>query len=236
MFRFFQELGFQGEDLETIRRLMKEAVSADLNLLAICDEYGRISSYEERLLLVRALYAERLDENLLPAYEDRERRRTVAMRFFAEGELEPLCDFMEQRFLKVFDNRDLRWSNELTVKTAFLTILFNDTFYIVDSETAIDRGYADLTLILRPDTRKYKLLDHLLEFKFLRWEDLGADNQAARGMDRAALRALAPVADRIREAEAQLADYRKTLERVYGEKLKLRTHAVVCVGMERLVW
>lgn len=53
---FFEQLGFRGEDLNTIRQLMKEAVSADLNLLAICSEYGRISSYEERLLMLRALY------------------------------------------------------------------------------------------------------------------------------------------------------------------------------------
>lgn len=26
------------------------------------------------------------------------------------------------------------------------------------------------------------------------------------------------------------------LERLYGPKLKLRTHAVACIGLERLVW
>ena len=53
---FFEGLGFHGEDLNTIRQLMKEAVSADLNLLSICIEYERISTYEERLLMLRALY------------------------------------------------------------------------------------------------------------------------------------------------------------------------------------
>lgn len=53
---FFEGLGFRGEDLNTIRQLMKEAVSADLNLLSICIEYERISTYEERLLMLRALY------------------------------------------------------------------------------------------------------------------------------------------------------------------------------------
>ncbi len=53
---FFEGLGFHGEDLNTIRQLMKEAVSADLNLLGICSEYERISTYEERLLMLRALY------------------------------------------------------------------------------------------------------------------------------------------------------------------------------------
>jgi len=53
---FFEGLGFRGEDLNTIRQLMKEAVGADLNLLGICIEYERISTYEERLLMLRALY------------------------------------------------------------------------------------------------------------------------------------------------------------------------------------
>lgn len=53
---FFEGLGFRGEDLNTIRTLMKEAVSANLNLLDICSEYERVSTYEERLLMLRALY------------------------------------------------------------------------------------------------------------------------------------------------------------------------------------
>nr|VFK19621.1 MAG: PD-(D/E)XK nuclease superfamily protein [Candidatus Kentron sp. LPFa] len=187
-------------------------------------------------LVVRRLYAERLQEALLPKYEDREARRDAVDRFYAYADLEPLCDFIEQRFFRVFDNRDLRWSNELTVKTAFLTLLFNDTFYIMDSETAIERGYADLSLILRPDTRKYKLLDHLLEFKYLPWKGLGMKSEAAREIGREALRELPPVAEQLNIANAQLARYRETLEQVYGEKLRLHTHAVVCIGLERLVW
>lgn len=89
-------------------------------------------------LVVRKLYVERLQEALLPGYELDRERRAVCERFYAGGELEPLCDFIEQRYLPVFDNRDLRWSNELVVKTAFLTTLFNDIPYIMDSETAIE--------------------------------------------------------------------------------------------------
>lgn len=62
---FFEGLGFHGEDLNTIRQLMKEAVSADLNLLGICSEYERISTYEERLLMLRALYLVATADGLL---------------------------------------------------------------------------------------------------------------------------------------------------------------------------
>jgi hypothetical protein len=34
----------------------------------------------------------------------------------------------------------------------------------MDSEPALDQGYGDLSLILRPDMRQHQLLDHLLEF------------------------------------------------------------------------
>ena len=145
--------------------------------------------------MVRSLYAERLYDALVPEYEDRETRRAVADRFYAYADPEPLCGFIEQRFFKVFDNRDLRWSNELTVKTAFLTLLFNDTFYIMDSETAIDRGYSNLSLILRPDIHKYKLLGHLPEFKYLPWKALGTNSEAVRDMTREELRELPPVVD-----------------------------------------
>jgi hypothetical protein len=73
----------------------------------------------------------------------------------------------------VFDNRDLRWSNELVVKTAFLVTLFNDAFYLMDSEPALGRRYADLLLQVRPDMRQYALWDHLLEFKAVSHKAVG---------------------------------------------------------------
>ncbi len=187
-------------------------------------------------LVVRKLYVERLQEALLPDYEDQEQRQAAARCFYAHGELGPLCELLEQRYFKVFDNRDLRWSNELVVKTAFLVTLFNDTFYIMDSEPALDKGYGDLSLILRPDIRQYRLLDHLLEFKYIPLKTLGLSNEAVGAMDRETLRALPAVAEQLQDAETQLVRYRTILERVYGEKLKLHTHAVVCIGLERLVW
>jgi len=55
-------------------------------------------------------------------------------------------------------------------------------------------------------------------------------------MAREELRELPPVVEELKIAGAQLARYRETLERVYGKKLRLHTHAVVCIGLERLVW
>ena len=49
----------------------------------------------------------------------------AAEALYQRGDPQPLCDFVEQKYFKVFSNRDYAWSNELTVKTAFLTLLFN---------------------------------------------------------------------------------------------------------------
>ncbi|MDQ5908777.1 MAG: nuclease superfamily protein, partial [Pseudomonadota bacterium] len=57
-----------------------------------------------------------------------------------------------------------------------------------------------------------------------------------RELSRADLRALPAVAKALAEAEAQLAQYRQALEVRYGERLRLRTHAVVALGLDRLVW
>ncbi|MFZ1641996.1 MAG: AAA family ATPase [Candidatus Contendobacter sp.] len=186
--------------------------------------------------VIRKLYVERLQEQLLPDYDDQEQRQGLCRRFYATGDLEPLCDFLEQRYFKVFDNRDLRWSNELVVKTAFLVTLFNDAFYVMDSEPVLERGYGDLLLRVRPDMRQYALLDHLLEFKAVGLKAVGLTSVELAAKPRDELRALPAVAEKLQEAEKQLAAYREVLERTEGAMLKLRTHAVVCIGLERLVW
>lgn len=186
--------------------------------------------------VIRKLYVERLQEQLLPRYEDQEQRQKVVERFYATGDLGPLCELLEQTCFKVFDNRDLRWSNELVVKTAFLVTLFNDAFYLMDSEPALERRYGDLLLRVRPDMRQYALLDHLLEFKALRLKAVGLTSAELAAKSRDELRALPAVAEQLQEAEKQLAAYREVLEREAGTPLKLRTHAVVGIGLERLVW
>lgn len=159
----------------------------------------------------------------------------AAEALYEHGDIGPLCDFMEQKYFKVFSNRDYAHSNELTVKTAFLTLLFNDTLYIMESEAEIERGHTDLTMIVRPDMRQYRVLDILIEFKFVSLIDAGLDGKTLEDIDDAALRALPVVQAKQREAEAGLARYREKLERKFGDVLRLHSFSVVAVGFERLV-
>ncbi|MEA1053979.1 PD-(D/E)XK nuclease domain-containing protein, partial [Lamprobacter modestohalophilus] len=105
------------------------------------------------------------------------------------------------------------------VKTVFLIALFADIFYVMDSETAIERGHADLSLIVREEMRRFALLDHLFEFKYLSLQDLGDTAETLRAQSREALMAQPKVAACLDAAEAQLARHRQGLEQAYGERL-----------------
>ncbi|HMT94594.1 AAA family ATPase [uncultured Thiothrix sp.] len=188
-------------------------------------------------LVIRRLYLDELRDRTLPAPQDTDMVRHLASQFYRTADLQPLVDFMESKYFAVFNNRDYRWSNELTIKTAFLTLLFNDTYYIMDSETALQRRYSDLTLIVRPNMRQYPaLLDMVLEFKYLGLKELGLSTEQVRGMSRAELQQLPLVVTALQDATQQLQQYRAVLVEKYSEPQRLRCLVVVALGFERLVW
>ncbi len=187
-------------------------------------------------LVIQRLYVERIREMLLPDSWVQEKAYQVARALYQRGEMQPLCDFMVQTYLKAFDNRDYRWTNELTIKTLFLTLLFNDTFYIMDSEPALEREYVDLVMIVRPDMREYELLDILIEFKYVALRKNDLTGEQVRALSENDLRALSAVQDAFAAARSKVLDYWETLCEIYGEKLHLRAYVVVAVGFDRLVW
>ena len=187
-------------------------------------------------LVIRKLYAESIKEMLLPEGAERDLAERAAEALYEQGDLGPLCNFIERKYFRVFSNRDYRWSNELVVKTAFLTLLFNDTLYIMESEAEIERGHTDLTMIVRPDRRQYQVLDILIEFKFVSLKEAGLDGKTLETMDHQALRALPAVRNKQHDAAAGLARYREKLERKFPDVLRLHSFSVVAVGFERLVF
>jgi hypothetical protein len=186
-------------------------------------------------LVARSLYVERLRELWLPTYEDRQTMACLAEAVYLRGEVGPLCAFIEQRYFPVLSNRDYRWTNELLVKIAFLTLLFDDRLYMMVSETEVDHGYVDLSLIVRPDMRRFQALDLLLEFKYVGLQDLGLSGEQLRQRAPDELAALPPVAAKLREAEDQARRYGAALRERYGLR-DLRLFAVVGLGVERVVW
>lgn len=55
-------------------------------------------------------------------------------------------------------------------------------------------------------------------------------------MSREELCTLAPVKAKLAESTRKLREYRHTLRRVYGDKLRLRVYSVAAIGFERLIW
>jgi len=62
-------------------------------------------------LVTRGLYVERIQQMLLPEPVDRDDGVFAAKQLYTKGDMQPLCEFVEQRFFKVFHNRDYRWAN-----------------------------------------------------------------------------------------------------------------------------
>jgi hypothetical protein len=185
-------------------------------------------------LVIRGLYVEKLRELLLPNLDESsylEARKT----FYLTGDLQPLCDFIETRFA-VFSNRDYQWKAEMAVKTAFLMFLFDDRLYILASEPELHRRYADLTLLVRPDARQYHILDHLMEFKFLKLSEVNLSAEQVRTLTTVELQQLPLVQTAFAEAQQQLAEYQPVLQQHHSEVLQFHLSIVVAIGFERLVW
>ncbi len=188
-------------------------------------------------LVIRGLYVEQLKEQTLPRFEDQQTAQHLAENFYQTADLQPLAEFVENKYFAVFSNRDYRWSNELTVKTAFMTLLFNDLYYIMDSEAVIQRRYSDLLMIIRPNMRRFPLLkDIVLEFKYVSLADAKLTAEQVRNQSRETLAALPVVQTAMQAALTQLRDYRQALETKYQQPDRLHCLAVVALGFERVLW
>jgi hypothetical protein len=185
--------------------------------------------------VMRGLYVERIREILMPLGASRTAADALLFTFLRDGDLVPLLDFIEATLFPTFSNRDALWANELTVKTVFMTLLWNEAAYLTCSEPEVDHRYADLCLLRRPDARTSSLWDLLFEFKRLSLKDLGMSGKDVKASSRSELVQHTLVKDALDRAEAQIATYRAALERSRGETLKLRSYAVVALGFERLV-
>jgi hypothetical protein len=186
-------------------------------------------------LVIHGLYVEQMRSLMLPSGTDREATQ-IATEFYNYADMETLCAFIERTYFTVLDNRDYRWANELTIKMVFLTLLYSDLFYIMDSEPALQRRYADLVMLVRPQMRQYKVLDFLMEFKYISLAEVKRSGEQVRKMGREELAALPAVASLLDDANTELEGYRNTLIATYGDILRLRCFSVVAVGYDRLVW
>jgi len=187
-------------------------------------------------LVIKQLYVERIRAALLPTQTESKAAHKVARHFYRTGDIGAVCRFIEQTYFPLFDNRDYLWTNELTFKTMFITVLANDTLYIVDSETALQREYSDLTMLVRSNQRHLPLLDFILECKYASLQAVKLSGEQVRALSTEEVSSLPAVQEHLAKAQRKLAGYRHTLLATYHEELRLRCFSVVSVGYERLVW
>ncbi|MDL1967838.1 MAG: PD-(D/E)XK nuclease domain-containing protein [Deltaproteobacteria bacterium] len=121
----------------------------------------------------------------------------------------------------------------MTLKTAFLTLLYNDIIYIMNSENEIDCRYADLTMIIRPDKRYGKVFDVLIEFKFIKLKDAGMSAEQAKELPEDELRRIPEIVKQMEDGEKQVKEYGEKLEQRHGN-LRLQKFVVVALGFERV--
>jgi hypothetical protein len=184
-------------------------------------------------LVTQGLYVERVQQMLLPDPVIRDRGLDAARRVYQFGEIEPVCQFVQDVYFPLFSNRDYAQLNELTVKTCFLTLLYNDVLYIMDSEPELERRYADLTMIIRPDKRHFTIYDVLIEFKLLSLKTLGLSGERLGALSQSELYALPAVQQAMNDGKKQAMDYANRLARKYP-RLNLKAFVVVSLGMERI--
>jgi hypothetical protein len=186
-------------------------------------------------LVSRSLYVEQLQDIYLSNSDDQMVVESITDELFLNGKLQPVCDFLEQRLMPVLSTRDYRWTNELAVKVMFMTVLFNDRIYMMVSETEVDHGFIDLSLIVRPDMRRFQALDLILEFKYVGLKDLGLTGLEVKAKSREELLALPLVRNKLDEARHQAERYADTLKTRYGLP-GITCFAVVALGLERVVF
>lgn len=186
-------------------------------------------------LVVRKLFLDRLLEIYLPQPTEATEARHLALALFKGGDLQPLLTFFEEKLLPVLSNRDRVHMNEMVLKALFLSLLFDDTRYVIFSELEVTQSYADLCLLVRKElSDASNLVSLLFELKHVRRKELGRSGTDLRAMDDDALRALPPVRKAFTEARAQAQRYRSRLIEI-GEGERLRSHAVVLVGLEHVL-
>ena len=89
--------------------------------------------------------------------------------------------------------------------------------------------------MIRPDMRRFKILDILVEFKYAGLKEAGLSGEKAKQLSTQDLRAIPAMQTKMKEAKKQTEKYGDALEKKY-DNLRLKRYAVVSLGFERLWW
>jgi hypothetical protein len=179
------------------------------------------------------LYIDGIARWIIPDPQIKDLGMDVAEKLISKGQIAPLRQYIEKHIFPSFNWRDRRWVNELTIKTIFMCLLNNNN-YIMISERQSRSGFADLAMIVRPDCRKYQLIDILIEFKYIHPKDLKLKN--IKKLSDTVLFKHKMVQRKLQDAKKQAARYSKELIDEFGDRVKLQKFAVISIGFDRLLY
>ncbi len=191
-------------------------------------------------LVIKRLYAEQAQLELLPEPQHRDQVGEFTQLLFEKADFAPIAKFIEDTLFPIFSNRDLINTTETTIKAIFATTLFNDALYIMESEREYRKGYPDLVMVVRPDIRPVQdIIDIVIEFKYLKLADIGKSHNELADMDEAELLKLPKVAKQLKQGTYQVKRYAETLKpelKILAPNFNPHLWVVVALGFSRLVW
>jgi hypothetical protein len=190
-------------------------------------------------LVIHGLFIDEAKDILLTDSLARNDALNASAKLYEDGEIEPVVKFVEQRIYPVFSNRDYIRADELSVKAIFLAILFEDRFFIMESERERRKGYPDLAMIVRPDCRQNGILDVIIEFKYISLSEMKITGEQIRKMTDHALCATDKVKEKLEQGKKQAVRYAQDLKneiQFVSDDFAPAKWVVVSVGFERIVW
>ncbi|MEM7131011.1 MAG: AAA family ATPase [Chloroflexota bacterium] len=201
-------------------------------------------------LVMKNVYAERIQQMAIPDPVTVRAAQDAVNTLFHKGQLQPLCDFLEENLMSIYNNRDYPQFKELTLKSLFIALLYQNNLYTIYSEPTFGRRYGDLLLWLKPDKRQNRFFNLLFEFKQIQLNKLiespgdqsgksknvPLSGKEVKAKGQAELLTIPAVQEAMDEAKTQLHDYQHYLQDQFGTGLKLRSYAVVGVGLDRILF
>jgi hypothetical protein len=183
--------------------------------------------------VTQSLYIDGIARWIVSDPQKRDLGVDAAEKLLSNGQIAPIRQYIEKFVFPNFHWRDNRWVNELTVKTIFMCLLMDNNFIMI-SERQSRTGYADLAMIVRPDCRKYKLIDTLIEFKYIKPKALKLKN--INKLSDTALFKHKLVQSKLKDAKKQAKTYSSELLEEFGDMVKLQTYAIISIGFDRLLY
>jgi len=179
------------------------------------------------------LYIDGIARWIVPDPQKRDLGLDAAEKLLSNGQIAPIRQYIEKFVFPNFHWRDNRWVNELTIKTIFMCLLMDNNFIMI-SERQSRTGYADLAMIVRSDCRKYRLIDTLIEFKYIKPKALKLKN--IKKISDTALFKHKLVQSKLKDARKQAKTYSSELIEEFGDIVKLQTYAIISIGFDRLLY